>query len=207
MLLGSIRRVVLCVTAIAGVMVATAAGSWACASVAALDFDQSVVKPGQQVVARVTFVSKDKPVELRWDALNGPVLATIETTTFTEGLHGNWRYATGTITIPTNATAGNHLVIATQEFVRGTATWGMPARGLIQVSGAGTPLVGQQVGPPPAVRPDSLIAEKSVAGSAIVVAALGAAGFTMLIGGVGILLAAGRRKAPVPARVSTGTDR
>lgn len=197
----------LCATGAAAVMLATAAGGWACASVAALDFDQNVVKPGQQVVAKVTFVSKDKPVVLRWDALDGPILGTIEMATFTEGLHGNWRFATGTIMIPANATAGNHLVIATQEYVRGTATWGMPARGLIQVSGAGTPLVGQPVGPPPAVRPDSLVTEESVSGSAILVAALGAAGFTMLIGGIGILLAAGRRSRPVPARVSTGADR
>ncbi|MGH9226723.1 MAG: hypothetical protein ACRD2W_23700 [Acidimicrobiales bacterium] len=203
-----IQRWALCATGAVALAMAAAANGWACASVAALDFSPAVAAQSQEVAVKITFVNKDRPVELRWDALNGPLLATIDPATFTEGLHGNWRFADTKITIPANATAGNHLVIATQEAVRGTATWGMPARGLIQVSGAGTPAVGQPVGPAPVVRPGDLVAEEGLATSSLLIAALGAAGLTMLVGGVGILLVSIRRgRAGVAAPVRTGTGR
>lgn len=207
MLRGSVRRSALCVGGAALVMLASAAGGWACASVGAVDIDPGVVQPGQQAVVKVTFVSKDKPVELRWDALNGPVLATIEPATFTEGLHGNWRFANGTITIPADAKSGSHIVVASQEFVRGTATWGMPARGLVQVGGPSAPVLGQQVGPAPAVRPATLVSEDSVSTGSLLLVGLGAAGLTMLIGGFAVILASARRSDPTAAPVSTGAKR
>ncbi|HVM03045.1 MAG TPA: hypothetical protein VM263_10285 [Acidimicrobiales bacterium] len=170
-----------------------AAQAWGCASLALVEIDPKVVQPGQEVAVKVTFVNKDKPVELRWNALNGPLLATIEPGTFTEGLHGNWRFASGAITIPANATSGNYLLIANQEAVQGTNTWGIPARTLVQVSSAGSPVVGQPVGPAPEVRPESLVAEQSVGGGEPLLVGLGAAGISMLLAGLGIVVLASRR--------------
>lgn len=172
---------------------ATASQAWGCASLALVEIDPKVVQPGQEVAVKVTFVNKDKPVELRWNALNGPLLATIEPATFTEGLHGNWRFANGTITIPANATSGNYLLIANQEAVAGTNTWGIPARTLVQVSSAGSPVIGQPVGPVPEVRPESLVSEESVGSGELLLVGLGAAGISMLLAGFGIVVLASRR--------------
>ncbi len=193
-------RLVFVLGGVVAAILATASQAWPCASLAAVEVNPSVVRPGQEVDVKVTFVNKDNPVELRWNALNGPVLATIEPSAFTEGLHGNWRFADGKITIPADAKPGNYVLIANQEAVKGTNTWGIPARGLVQVSD-GRPVLGQTLGPPPAVRPDNLITEKGVTGGDLLLVGLGAAGITMLLAGVGIVLAAGRRSRAVPATV------
>jgi hypothetical protein len=200
------RRLILCMAGAVAAVLATASQAWSCASLAAIELNPSVVRPGQQAAVKVTFVNKDKPVELRWNALNGPVLATIEPSTFTEGLHGNWRFANGTITIPSDAKAGNYLVIANQEAVKGTNTWGIPARALVQVSD-GSPVLGQNLGPAPVERPTTLVSEESLSGGDLLVAGLGAAGLTMLVAGVGIVLATGRRGRATPAVVPGSTAR
>lgn len=190
---GSVRRSVLVAGGVFVAAVAAAASAWGCASVAALDFTPGVAQPGSQVEVLVTFTNKDKPVELRWDAVNGPLLATIEPATFTEGLHGNWRFARGTITVPENATAGSHIVIASQEAAAGTATWGMPARGLLQVSRAGSPVVGAPVGPTATDRPVELVVDEAVGTGELLLVGLGAAGLTLLVGGMGLVLVTARR--------------
>jgi hypothetical protein len=200
------RRLIVGVAGVVAAVLAMSAQAWSCASLAAVELNPSVVKPGQQVDVKVTFVNKDKPVELRWNALNGPLLATIEPATFTEGLHGNWRFANGTITIPEDAKAGNYLRIANQEAVKGTNTWGVPARALVQVSD-GRPVLGQNLGPPPVERPTTLVSEESLSAGDLLIAGLGAAGLTMLVAGVGIVLAAGRRGRAAPARVPGTTAR
>lgn len=192
------RRLVFVFAGIAAAVLATASQAWPCASLAAVEITPGVVRPGQEADVKVTFVNKDKPVELRWNALNGPVLATIEPSTFSEGLHGNWRFANGKITIPGDARPGNYVLIANQEAVKGTNTWGIPARGLVQVSD-GTPVLGQALGPPPAVRSDNLVSEKGVTAGDLLLVGLGAAGITMLVAGFGIVLAAGRRTRPAVA--------
>lgn len=202
------RRWLLAVGATAMAGLAGVSAAWGCASVAALDFTPAVAQPGQQVEVLVTFTHKDRPVELRWGSLDGPLLTTIDPSTFTEGLHGNWRFSKGTITVPADARPGNHIVIATQEFVRATALWGMPARGLLQVSAAGTPALGPQPGPAPVERPAVLVTEESVSASAMLVMGLAAAGVTMLIAGIGVIILSARRGRPMgtPAPVA-GSER
>ena len=192
------RRPVLALGGVVAAVLVTASQAWPCASLAAVELTPAVVRPGQEATVKVTFVNKDKPVELRWNALNGPLLATIEPSTFTEGLHGNWRFAGAKITIPADAKPGNYVLIANQEASKGTNTWGIPARGLVQVSD-GTPVLGQNLGPAPVVRPSNLVTEEGVTGGDLLLVGLGAAGITMLLAGFGIVLAASRRNRPVPA--------
>jgi hypothetical protein len=201
-----LRRMLPAVLSVAAGMLALASQAWSCASLAAVELTPSVVRPGQEVAVKVTFVNKDKPVELRWNGLNGPLLATIEPATFTEGLHGNWRFANGKITVPADAKAGNHLLVASQEAVKGTNTWGMPARALVQVSD-GSPILGQTLGPPPVARPGNLVTEKSLSAGHLLIVGLGAAGVTMLVAGIGIVLAAGRQSRSEAATVRSGTAR
>lgn len=209
MLRGSIRRWTVAIGALAAGSVAVAASAWGCASVTSLDFTPAVAAPGDQVEVLVTFTNKDKPVEIRWDSVNGPLLTTIEPSAFTEGLHGNWRFARGTFTVPANTSAGSHIVVASQEAAAGTATWGMPARGLLHVSAAGTPVVGAQPGARATDRPVTLVSEDSVGAGELVLVGMGAAGITLLLGGVGLVLftASARRDRRTAAVVATGTQR
>ncbi len=183
-----------------------ATGGWACASLAAVDVTPSVVRPGQEVAWRGTFFIKDEPVTLRWNALDGPVLSVATPPGPDNGLHGNWRFVDGTFTVPADARPGSYVVIATQNAVKGSQTWGVPARGLVQVSD-GSPVLGQAAGPPPVDRPVDLVTSESLSAGDFLLVALGAAGVALLLAGLGVVLAAGRRAPdpePQPARSGPG---
>lgn len=180
-------------------ILASASAAWACASLAALDLATPTATPGQEVAFKGTFFNKDNPVEIRWDSLDGQVLATVSPDTFSEGLHGNWRFADGTFTVPADAKAGNYLVIANQEAADGTNTWGIPARTLLQV-GDGSPLLGESFAPARPERPDSFLTEESTTVGTLVVVGVGTAGIAMFLSGVAMLVAAGRRSAPRTVR-------
>lgn len=188
----------------AGVLLQTA-GGWACASIASVDVTPGVVRPGQEVAWKGTFFVKDEPVVLRWNALDGPVLSTATPPSADNGLHGNWRFVEGKFSVPADAKAGSYVVIATQNAVRGSATWGVPARGLVQVSD-GSPVLGQAVGSPAPPRPTDLVTSEALSGGDFLVAAMGAGGVALLLAGVAMVATAGRRaEAPLPQPVRPGT--
>ena len=202
----SVRRGRRLITGLAGgiaVALVAASASFACASLALIEVNPNVVKPGQEVSWKGTFFIKDEPVHIRWNALDGPVLATGVPPSADNGLHGNWRFVEGKMTIPNDLRPGTYLVVGTQNPVRGTNTWGIPARTTVQVSD-GTPVLGSSPDRAVPSRPDTLLAEDSVSAGTLAVVGLGAAGVAMFL--VGIALAfAGRRPAPEVARVA-GTD-
>ena len=190
----------------AGLVLLQAAAGWACASLAAVDVTPGVVKPGQEVAWRGTFFIKDEPVRLHWNALDGPLLSTATPPGPDNGLHGNWRFVDGSFTVPADAKAGTYVVIAVQNAVKGSATWGVPARGLVQVSD-GSPVLGQAVGSPAHPRPNDFVTTESLGSGAFLLAAAGAGGVALLLAGLGIVVAAGRRStAPVaqPVRSEPG---
>jgi hypothetical protein len=206
MSLGRGRRGLVALLGIAAAVVLHAAGGWACASLASVDVIPGIVRPGQEVAWKGTFFIKDEPVQLLWNALDGPVLSTATPPSADNGLHGNWRFVEGTFTVPANATPGSYVVIATQKAVKGSATWGVPARGLVQVSD-GSPVLGQAVGNPAPPRPTDLVTGDSLDGGAFLLAAAGAAGIALLLAGVGVLAAASRRSTaaePRPVRSGPG---
>jgi hypothetical protein len=177
--------------AAAGGVLLQASGGWACASLASVDVTPNVVRPGQEVTWLGTFFIKDEPVVLRWNALDGPVLSTATPPSADNGLHGNWRFVDGTFTVPADAKPGSYVVIATQVAVKGSQTWGVPARGLVNVSD-GSPVLSK---PPAALapqRPADLVTSESLSGGDFLLAALGAGGIALLLAGIAIVLAAGR---------------
>ena len=186
------RRGLLALFGISAALVLPAAGGWACASVASVEVNPSVVRPGQEVAWKGTFFVKDEPVRLLWNALDGPVLSTATPPSADNGLHGNWRFVEGTFTVPADARAGNYVVIATQNAVKGSATWGVPARGLVQVSD-GSPVLGQAVGNPAPPKPTNLVTSDSLGGGTFLLAAAGAGGVALLLAGAAILVAASRK--------------
>jgi hypothetical protein len=206
MRMGRVRRGLVAIFAIGSVFVLQAAAGWGCASLASVEATPNVVRPGQEVAWRGTFFIKDEPVTLRWNTLDGPVLSVATPPGPDNGLHGNWRFVDGTFTVPADARPGTYLLIATQDAVKGSQTWGVPARGLIQVSD-GSPVLGQQAGPPPVERPADLLTSESLSGGDFVLVAAGAAGVALLLGGLGVVLAMGRRAAapePQPSRSGRG---
>ena len=189
---GHSRRGLVALFAIAGGVLLQASSGWTCASLAAVDVTPSVVRPGQEVAWRGTFFIKDEPVRLHWNALDGPLLSTATPPGPDNGLHGNWRFVDGTFTVPADAKAGSYVVIAIQNAVKGSATWGVPARGLVQVSD-GSPVLGQAVGSPAPPRPNDLVTADSLGSGDFLLAAVGAAGVALLLAGFAVVLAAGRR--------------
>jgi hypothetical protein len=192
MSLGHSRRGLVALFGIAAGVLLQAAAGWTCASIASVEVTPGVVRPGQEVAWKGVFFIKDEPVRLLWNALDGPVLSTATPPSADNGLHGNWRFVEGTFTVPADAKAGSYVVIATQNAVKGSATWGVPARGLVQVSD-GSPVLGQAAGNPAPPRPNDLVASDSLKGGAFLLAAAGAGGVALLLGGMGILIAASRR--------------
>ena len=205
MSLGHGRRGLVGLLGIAAAVVLHAAGAWGCASLAAVDVTPGVVRPGQEVAWKGTFFIKDEPVRLLWNALDGPVLSTATPPSADNGLHGNWRFVEGTFTVPADAKPGSYVVIATQTAVKGSATWGVPARGLVQVSD-GSPVLGQPAGNPAPPRPVDLVQSESLETGTFLLAAAGAAGVALLLAGIGVLVAAGRKgSSPQAQPVRSGT--
>jgi hypothetical protein len=130
------RRGLLALTGVTAAIMIGASAAWACASLAELKLAMPMASAGEEVAFKGTFFNKDNPVEIRWNSLDGPVLTTVTPDTFTAGLHGNWRFANGSFTVPADAQPGNYLVIANQEAAEHTNTWGIPARTLLQVGDA-----------------------------------------------------------------------
>ncbi|MDQ4069614.1 MAG: hypothetical protein M3203_09140 [Actinomycetota bacterium] len=204
MLIPRTRRAILGAAGGFAALIMAASSSFACASLALIEVNPSVVRPGQEVSWKGTFFAKDEPVQIRWNALDGPVLATGVPPSADNGLHGNWRFVEGTMTIPDNLQPGTYLVVATQNPVRGTNTWGIPARTVVHVSD-GSPVLGASPDRAVPARPDAFVEEESVSAGTILMVGLGAAGIAMFVVGIALAFAA-RRPAPEPAAVA-GPDR
>src|SRR5215210_5468900 len=94
------RKAIVCLAAGIGAALLAVSASFACASLALIEVTPAVVKAGQEVSWKGTFFIKDEPVSVRWNALDGPVLATGVPPSADNGLHGNWRFVEGKMTIP-----------------------------------------------------------------------------------------------------------
>ena len=175
----------------AAVAVVFAASAWACVPVATLNATPQSVKPGDVVTVSGASYNSPKPVVFHWGASDGPVLTQL---TPTGGV------ISGTFTVPADAKAGNYVVVATQEAVPGTQTWGVPARVLISV-GADTPVLGATPGAQVTPRPTGFVTHKGVSGGSLLLVALGAAGLAMMVAGVGTVLASRRGEAPAAQAV------
>lgn len=104
---------------------------------ARMDISPGVVEPGGEVTVEGLWNFADTPVELRWDGLDGEVLATVDS----EGSFGP-----ETITIP-DADPGAYVLVADQDVPsdhRGAKA--IPARALVRVTEPGAPAPDAEVG-------------------------------------------------------------
>ncbi|MEX2291759.1 MAG: hypothetical protein WD794_15720 [Mycobacteriales bacterium] len=179
--------------AAAALVVSLAAGAWACVSGPAVLLSTDTVKAGESVQIVGSNFRQKEPVVVRFDALDGPVLAEL-------GVPVKQR-VTGSVTIPPGTAAGNYVLVFTQTAADGTPTQ-VPARTLVKVPGesGALPVVAAPMGAAPGDRLDSLATTESVGGGTLALASLGVAGIALFAVGVTVF-ATGRRSA-APSKVT-----
>jgi len=174
-----------------GAVVVAGAAAWACVSGPAVNLSTVNAKPGQEVTANITGLNRSDPITARWNALDGPVLAT--------GTHtgGN---ASIPFTVPADAKAGNYVVIFSQNSADGKLSQ-LPIRALLTVTpeNGAAPVVGASVAPVDNARPVGLVStDNDISGATLALIGLGVAGVGMFVAGMAALFA-GRRGSAAPA--------
>lgn len=178
----------------AGAVLLAGAAAWACVSGPAINLSTVNAKPGDQVTVTGTNFSKSDPVTVRWNALDGPVLAT-----FAPPNSGN---VSGVITVPADAKAGNYVLILTQSSPDGHLSQ-QPIRALLTVTpdGAANPVVGASVAQRDTGRATGLVTtDNSISGTTLALIGLGVAGVGMFVAGMAALFAGRRGRVPEVAR-------
>ena len=178
----------------AGAVLVAGATAWACVSGPAVNLSTVNAKPGQEVTVNGTNFSRPEAVTVRWNALDGPVLATIE--------KGTGNTVNGTFTVPEDAKAGNYVVIFSQSNAEGKLTQ-LPVRALLTVTpdGGATPVVGAPVSAQDTARPVGLVTtDNDISGATLALIGLGVAGVGMFVAGMAALFA-GRRGGRAPEAV------
>lgn len=108
------------------------AGPASAAHVARMEIRPTQVAPGGEVAVNGTPSWAPVPVSVRWNSVDGEVLATFETTT-----GGNAQWGPGTVRIP-DVPPGVYDLVGTQEApANQLALRGVPARARVVVTGPG----------------------------------------------------------------------
>ncbi len=161
--------------------------------VAQLQVTPGQVRPGDQVsVFGPRGYGRTNPVEIRWDSESGPVLGT-----FRPDQQRFAQWGPGTVTIPADATAGRHVLVATQELPDADAgIRGIPARTVIEVLGpASIPVLGAPLSPPVGARAErvEVADDGGIPIGGVLLVGMGVAGVAMFA--AGMASAAARRRA------------
>ena len=186
------RSIAIGAAAAVGAVLAATATAWACVSGPSITLNTANAKPGQEVTATLRDFRKADPIQIRWNALDGPVIATA-----TPDVSGSPFQAK--FTVPDTAKAGSYVVIFSQSGSDGKLTQ-LPVRALLNVTSAtgSAPVVGAPVGTPETGRPAGLVTtDNSVSTGTFLLVALGVAGIGMFFVGVAAITAG--RKGPAPA--------
>lgn len=177
------------------IVMITAVAGWACTNLATLNLSAQNAAPGSTLsvtgTAFATEATGGQEVVLHWDSPTGPELATTSPD------------STGTVaasfTVPADASAGPHVLVATQERVDSkdgsvSPAYGTPARTSILV---GTPA--PQAAPPAAVTPTATAGDSSW--PLVLTIGLGMLGLGLFAAGSAVFLRDVRRQpTPEPAK-------
>ncbi|HTJ76342.1 MAG TPA: hypothetical protein VL337_13370 [Acidimicrobiales bacterium] len=175
-------------------LVMAAATAFACTNLAELNLSSSSGRAGTQLTVTGSAFAKapkNTPVDLHWNGVNGPVLATV--TPDAAGAIGPLP-----LTIPADAAPGYYVVVATQtEIATGLNPWGLPTRAGFQVLGPGdTP-----AGVPAAVSTGANSGSGVSGGFVALSIALGVSGLLLFGFGAATFVSSARRRVPTPSRV------
>ena len=176
---------------VAGAILFPLAAAWACLPVASLTSNPAQAQPGSQVTLTGSEFGTN-PVDIHFNALNGPVLATLNPDS-----NGNF---SGAVTIPSDAAPGSAVLVATQAAATASGSKGsspgVPARALVTVVGpGGAPLA--PVAAEAAGRPAALLVTSSAGAAPLILVALGALGVALLVA-ASVAMVGTRRARPAP---------
>ena len=177
-------------TAAAGVFMAAAA--WACVSGPVVNLSTINAKAGQEVGITGTGFQTTNAAQIRWNALDGPLLTTVPAPIAGGNMDAKF-------TVPEGTKPGSYVVIVTQTKADGSLTLS-PVRAVMNVTGdAGTnPVVGAQAASvDQTARTDALArSDDSISTGTLALVALGVGGVGMFLAGMAALFAG--RKSTVP---------
>jgi hypothetical protein len=181
-------------TVAAGIMMGAAA--WACVSGPVVNLSTISAKAGQEVGITGTGFQATNAAQIRWNALDGPVLTTVPAPIASGNL-------SATFTVPQGTAPGSYVVVVSQTKADGSLSLS-PIRAVMSVTGeAGTAPV---VGAPAATADTSLRSEglarsdESVSAGTLALVALGVGGVGMFLAGMAALFAGRRGSAPEAAK-------
>jgi hypothetical protein len=173
-----------------------AAAAWACVSGPVVNLSTINAKAGQEVGITGTGFQPGNQAQIRWNALDGPVLTTIPAPITGGNLDAKF-------TVPDGTKPGAYVIIVTQSNAAGQLT-NAPVRAVFNVVGdTGTNPV---VGAPAASADTSARAnglartDNSVSGGTLALVALGVGGVGMFLAGMAALFAGRRGSAPEAAK-------
>jgi len=181
-------------TAAAGVFMAAAA--WACVSGPVVNLSTINAKAGQEVGITGSGFQTGNQVQIRWNALDGPVLTTVPAPITGGNLDAKF-------TVPDGTKAGSYVVIIDQSKADGSRTLS-PVRAVMNVTGdAGSnPVVGAPAASTDtAARANGLArSDDSISTGTLALVALGVGGVGMFLAGMAALFAGRRSSAPEAAK-------
>ncbi len=192
-----IRRLVVGIGAVGASLVIGSSAAWACTNLATMNLSnaagtsgQSITVTGSSFHAASASSPANVPVQLHWNSVTGPVLAT--------AIPDQTGNISASVTIP-QAAPGYYVMIATQQATPGVDEYGTPARAAFQVITPGqrpavTPNAGQSAG----------VATTSTSSTGVIAltVALGVAGLALFGAGATSFARQARRRA-VPATQRT----
>jgi len=180
--------------AAAGVLLGAAA--WACVSGPVVNLSTISAKAGQEVTITGTGFQAANPAQIRFNALDGPVLATVEAPI----TGGNLASA---FTVPAGTAPGSYVIMVTQTNAAGQLSLS-PVRAVMSVTGnAGSePVVGATAASTDtSARATSLArSDESISTGSLALVALGVGGVGMFLAGMAALFAGRKGSAPEAAR-------
>jgi hypothetical protein len=180
-------------TAAAGIMMASAA--FACVSGPVVNLSTINAKAGQEVGITGTGFQTANAAQIRWNALDGPVLTTVPAPITGGNLAANF-------TVPQGTKAGSYVVVVTQTKADGSMSLS-PIRAVMNVTGdaGANPVLGATASQDTAVRADSLArSDDSISTGTLALVALGVGGVGMFLAGMAALFAGRKSAAPEAAK-------
>jgi hypothetical protein len=179
--------------AVLGIATSTA---WACVSGPVVNLSTVTAKPGEQVTLTGTGFRQADPVQVRWNALDGPIVAELAKPDANQTI-------TATFAVPPAAAPGSYVVVVSQTKDGKPSL--SPIRAVLSVVGptGQTPVLGADTTSDASDRIPALVqADNDVSNGTLALVALGVAGIGMFAAGVAALATSRRGGATAePARV------
>lgn len=189
------RRFAAGVFASIAVLGIAASAAWACVSGPVVNLSTVSAKPGEEVTVTGTGFRQAHPIQVRWNALDGPIVA--------EAGRPEDRNFTANFTVPAGTTPGNYVIIVSQT--KDGKTTLSPIRAVLNVVGPSgqAPVLGADTTSDASDRIPALVqSDNDVSNGTLALVALGVAGIGMFAAGVAALASSRRGGVTAaPARV------